>query len=546
MRRKHRLGAPPFMPVKLQLDPRRLWSWHRAMVDHLRTVTGSNVYVEMAPPGASLPFAIGRILSLERSVASESHPAFIQLAVPDFAAKAGETADRHECVVDLAAEGLPPVAKPPMPQRQTFLPLYDGAPGEAAMWAAILSGRAPRLDLYDTATGRILTIGQPAIEAPHSASAGAAAVVVRLIEGIGHALAGRLEAADPAEGEPGKSPTMAAAGLLARKIASKARRMKERMLADAPQWAVAWTCREEPAPRNRERLDPREYNLLADDGQRYYADPFLFAHEGEVFCFVEELPYATGRGLISVTTLSPDGRAATPWPILETPCHLSYPQVFARDGEIYMLPEQHQSGALVLYRAARFPSVWEPAGVLIDEPLHDATLFEQGGRLWIAATAQGPDFGAVMKSPASDGTGSGWRQKSVWGSSWDALSLYSAETLMGPWTPHQGNPVLIDAAAARPAGPTFTIEGGLYRPVQDCRTGYGAALNIARIDRLDDGGYRQTVVAQQRFAGGTMLDGPHQISRLTAPAGHFEAVDVFATRRRMLAHFAARDRKSGH
>ena len=362
MRRKHRLGAPPFMPVKLQLDPRRLWSWHRAMVDHLRTVTGSNVYVEMAPPGASLPFAIGRVLSLERSVAGESHPAFIQLAVPDFAAPAGETADLHECVVDLAAEGLPPVAKPPMPQRPTILPLYDGAPGEAAMWAAILSGRAPRLDLYDTATGRILAIGQPAIEAPHSASASAAAVVVRLIEGIGHALAGRLEAADPAGGETGKSPTMAAAGLLARKIASKARRMKERMLADAPQWAVAWTCREEPAPRNRERLDPREYNLLADDGQRYYADPFLFAHEGEVFCFVEELPYATGRGLISVTTLSPDGRAATPWPVLETPCHLSYPQVFARDGEIYMLPEQHQSGALILYRAARFPSVWEPAG----------------------------------------------------------------------------------------------------------------------------------------------------------------------------------------
>jgi hypothetical protein len=33
----------------------------------------------------------------------------------------------------------------------------------------------------------------------------------------------------------------------------------------------------------------------------------------------------------------------------------------------------------------------------------------------------------------------------------------------------------------------------LYRPVQDCRARYGAALGIARIDRLDAEGFSQTV-----------------------------------------------------
>ena len=75
----------------------------------------------------------------------------------------------------------------------------------------------------------------------------------------------------------------------------------------------------------------------------------------------------------------------------------------------------------------------------------------------------------------------------------DALHLWSALDFRGPWTAHPKNPVLIDIASARPAGRLIEQDGSLFRPVQDCRRGYGAALGLARVVRLDDDGFEQTV-----------------------------------------------------
>jgi hypothetical protein len=81
------------------------------------------------------------------------------------------------------------------------------------------------------------------------------------------------------------------------------------------------------------------------------------------------------------------------------------------------------------------------------------------------------------------------------GSYSDALHLWSARSFRGPWTPHRKNPVLIDTAAARPAGRVVERGERLIRPVQDCRRGYGAALALAEITRLDDNRFEQSVVS---------------------------------------------------
>jgi hypothetical protein len=381
----------------------------------------------------------------------------------------------------------------------------------------------------------MIDIGQCAIETPHALQRAAASVVVRLIEGLAHVITGRLTSVTTrtADRSDGLSAGVgAAAGIVGRKLSAKARRVTDRVRG-AEQWSVAWASREAgsawpseclsgPGAGGKLHLDPRDYQLLADDGRRYYADPFLFEHNGEVHLFVEELPYATNRGIISATTLPTDGSLpATPRPVLETGFHLSYPQVFARDGEIWMLPEQHQSGALILYRAQQFPDAWEPAATLIDEPLHDATLFDHGGKLWIAATHEGPDFVGPR-----------------WGSSWDALALYHAPHLLGPWTRRTGNPVLIDAATARPAGPMFhAADGTLMRPVQDCSIGYGMALGLARIDRLDVTTYAQSIVGRIAFADGHGLTGPHTLSRLVGRTACIEAIDVFGRRNALAKAF---------
>jgi hypothetical protein len=388
-----------------------------------------------------------------------------------------------------------------------LVPLFDGTMGEAALWSALLDGRAPRLDLFDAAHNELIPIGLPATEAPHQLMFAADQVIARLIHGIVRVVRheiGGTRAMETPSSEPSLVPRQPISAL-ANILTLKSNRVLARRLRREPQWSVAWRPRAANGPLpDAGRLDLSGWTVLPDDGQRYYADPFLFAHSGRRFVFVEEYPYATGRGLISVAEIGADGRAHTvPQPVLDAPFHLSYPQVFAQGGEVYMLPEAAASGRLTLYRAERFPDQWVAVGDLLSEPVHDATLLETPDGCWLFAT--------------TDAEG---------GSSWDALNLYHAPGLMGPWRAHDMNPVLIDAGSARPAGAMYRAGGDLWRPVQDCRAGYGAGLGFARIDQLDQRGFRQTVVRTVRPPANSGFRGVHTWSG----AADLEAIDVFGPR----------------
>jgi hypothetical protein len=55
--------------------------------------------------------------------------------------------------------------------------------------------------------------------------------------------------------------------------------------------------------------------------------------------------------------------------------------------------------------------------------------------------------------------------------------------------------VLIDSCGARPAGAHYLRAGHLWRPAQDCTSGYGVGLALARITKLDTEGFAQTIEA---------------------------------------------------
>ncbi|YBV94370.1 hypothetical protein M1D80_07005 (plasmid) [Phyllobacteriaceae bacterium JZ32] len=230
-------------------------------------------------------------------------------------------------------------------------------------------------------------------------------------------------------------------------------------------WQVAYRRIDGPGIAETGRLDGPEFTVLPDDGQRFYADPFVFEHDGRVYLFVEEFPYASGRGIISASELREDGMFATPQPVLEEPHHLSYPQVFARDGEIYMIPESASARELVLYRAEQFPGRWVRDTVLMrDIEINDATLFEAGESLWLIST-----------------------QRFGYGSASDTMVAYSAPALRGPWKPHALNPIAVDHSAARPGGAFIRQDGRVLLPVQDGSQTYGGGLGLIQLERLDHG-----------------------------------------------------------
>jgi hypothetical protein len=175
-----------------------------------------------------------------------------------------------------------------------------------------------------------------------------------------------------------------------------------------------------------------------------------------------------------VLTLDADGAVGSPVPIIERPYHLSYPHVFNWRGDYYLVPESKQNGTIEVYRCTQFPYRWELATVLMDNVAAvDATLLEHGGRWWL--------FANMVENAGA--------------SSWDELFLFSADSpLSRQWTPHPLNPIVSDVKRARPAGPTFTRNGRLFRPSQNCARRYGYSFNINEITELTLTGYQERLV----------------------------------------------------
>ena len=232
-----------------------------------------------------------------------------------------------------------------------------------------------------------------------------------------------------------------------------------------------------------------------------YADPFLFEHEGRHHLFCEELPPGAKRAVISHTELRLDGGVADPpAPVLEEPYHLSYPFVFAHEGELLMIPETSAVGRVQLYRAVEFPHRWEHEAVLLDDlDAADATLLAHGDRLWL--------FAGVAAADAS---------------SLDELHLFWADVLRGPWHAHPGNPVVSDVRCARPAGAIQRWGSRLVRPGQDGSRRYGGAVSFRQIDLLSESEYAEHEIA--RLEPGELGDA--RATHTYNSDGRFEAIDL--------------------
>jgi hypothetical protein len=196
----------------------------------------------------------------------------------------------------------------------------------------------------------------------------------------------------------------------------------------------------------------------------YTADPFGFWHEGVLHVFFEHFDYRTAHGTIGVHVLDAAMRVVETRIVLREAWHLSYPAVFAWEGDLWMLPEACGSGTATLYRAVDFPFRWEPAVRLaLDAVPIDATPLRWQDRWWL--------FYAPAGTPAERLT----HLHAAW-----------ADRLEGPWTPHPANPLVVDPQGARPAGLPFVLDGKLVLPIQDCRLSYGSGLRLLTIDTLDE------------------------------------------------------------
>ena len=208
---------------------------------------------------------------------------------------------------------------------------------------------------------------------------------------------------------------------------------------------------------------------------RYAADPFALDRGAELQVHYEDYLHATGAASIARRRWSREAGWGRPAPALRIGSHLSYPMLVEHDGRYLMLPESRASGNLVLYASDSLDGPWLPAATLdVDGAVGDATLVRHEDRWWLFAVAPS------RLNPFAE------------------LHLWFADRPEGPWHEHPRNPVVVDPRSARPAGRPFVVEGRLYRPGQDCSTGYGRRVTIKRIVVLTTEDYREELATVVR------------------------------------------------
>lgn len=384
---------------------------------------------------------------------------------------------------------------------QHVLALFlDGKPGLREASSALLARHIPYVEIR-SGTGALMASGLPAIESPEVIVHAMDGYYARLVTLIRQAVLRQSRAENAASvgmRSSGAPPEPVLFGLK-----TLGNRIKNRLTGNKgldEHWRIGLRQRLSTLPLEGDSL-VEGFHWLPDDGQRFYADPILFEHEERHFLFMEEYPFATRKGIISVTELGEDGHALyTPRKVLECEKHLSYPFMFRHGGKIYMMPENSQQRRLPLFRATNFPFEWTFERNLIDNiDLSDATLFERDGSFWL--------FGTTREQGAS---------------SWDCLSLFHSPSIFGPYTPLCDNPVVIDARYARPAGPILHLGDKLIRPVQNCLGGYGRFIRFLEVTSLGRNGLAQRECGRLLSPMGSEISGVHSY----CVDNRFEAIDA--------------------
>jgi len=198
---------------------------------------------------------------------------------------------------------------------------------------------------------------------------------------------------------------------------------------------------------------------ITDVSAAFVADPFMLQHNGLWHMFFEVMNAQRRCGEIGLATSSD----ALSWTykqiVLSEPFHLSYPYVFAWQGEYFMVPETIEGGSIALYKADDFPTRWSCITKLRRGHFADPTIFRYAGYWWLFA----------CPTPYQH----------------DTLHLYFASELTGPWSEHPRSPIIRnDKRRARPAGRILEFDNKLFRFAQDCVPRYGSAVRTFEILEL--------------------------------------------------------------
>ena len=204
-------------------------------------------------------------------------------------------------------------------------------------------------------------------------------------------------------------------------------------------------------------IGKEEYRLVPNPPYGWCADPFLVEYQGRIYLFAEIFLYKSERNGVIGYSIYENGEFGAWTVTMDRHWHLSYPNVFVYDGNLYMCPESWQKDEIEIYQLIKFPNHWEKTISLSCNGKYVDTTFLRIGEETYMFTFQ-PDFhqygGTLLQCQVKE----------------EGLSRFRALTK--------------DKSRARPAGNFIVEKGKIVRVSQDSSKGYGCGLVFSEVDSM--------------------------------------------------------------
>lgn len=207
-------------------------------------------------------------------------------------------------------------------------------------------------------------------------------------------------------------------------------------------------------------------NFFRRDPVVVLADPFLYVHKNELFLFYEKQIGINGKGIIKMKKTKDLKSWSAPRVVLREKFHLSYPNVFKIDDQIYMMPETHENKSIVLYTPNYDLTKWKYHMTLIEgKDFVDSTIIRHRKKLYLFTTE--------------------------YNDTESKLRLYHTDSIAGEWKEHPKSPLKSGRNNSRCAGSLFYHDNILYRPCQRSDITYGDGVDIYEVETLSATDYKE-------------------------------------------------------
>lgn len=180
------------------------------------------------------------------------------------------------------------------------------------------------------------------------------------------------------------------------------------------------------------------------------ADPFLFVKDDQVYVFFEWYSQITRKGSIAYSVIR-NGKLSSPRVVIQSQGHFSFPFIFEKSGNVYIIPETCDKKNIQIYQAVDFPNEWRMEKVLLDDIFTcDSIRLEDHNQSYILTS--------IMFDPQKEGTvQSCYVENQLYYVSDEHLEIRLINGHCG-----------LGDDGIRNAGALFQHDGTWIRPGQDC------------------------------------------------------------------------------